>query len=88
VPIYWLSFRDPDLPEGSQFLGAAIVEAQTFRLALARSWTLGYNPGGEIAVHIVDPKNEDAVADLPRDQLLSREQAEALLEKFKEHPHD
>lgn len=47
--LYWLSFCDPDLPEGTQFLGATIVEAPSEMAAVMRSWELGVNPGGEVA---------------------------------------
>jgi hypothetical protein len=46
--MWWLSFADPDLPQGSQFLGVVIVRANDFKRAV--SWTNrhGVNPGGEI----------------------------------------
>lgn len=46
--MYWLSFADPDLPAGAQFLGALIVEADSFIEAVQTSHRIGQNPGGEV----------------------------------------
>ncbi len=46
---WWLSFADPTLPEGDQFLGVVIVEAPGFILATLLCHKLGINPGGEVA---------------------------------------
>lgn len=48
---HYLSFADPDLPEGTQFLGAAIVESDAalgFVGAVTVAHMLGINPGGEV----------------------------------------
>jgi hypothetical protein len=45
---WWLSFCDPHLPEGSQFLGACLVKAHGFLGATFVARTLGCNPGGEV----------------------------------------
>jgi len=45
---WWLSFADPELPKGTQFLGVAIVEAESFHQALQLSHAIGVNPGGEV----------------------------------------
>jgi hypothetical protein len=47
---FWMSFCDPDLPEGSQFLGVAIVEAKDERTAIVTAWDQNCNPGGEVAL--------------------------------------
>lgn len=47
MSFFYLSFCDPEKPEGQQFVGATIVEAENERAALARSWMLKINPGGE-----------------------------------------
>ena len=44
TPWWWMSFADPDLPEGSRFLGVAIVQAPHVAAALTRSHRLGINP--------------------------------------------
>jgi hypothetical protein len=44
----WLSFADADLPEGQQFLGAAIIKASNFVEAVKVAHILGINPGGEV----------------------------------------
>lgn len=48
--LWWLSFADPDLPEGHQFLGVVIVEAQDGEAAVARTHLMGINPGGEVLI--------------------------------------
>lgn len=45
---WWLSFADPHRPQGSQFLGVVIVEAEGDMEAFAKTNVLGVNPGGEI----------------------------------------
>jgi hypothetical protein len=50
---WWLSFADPELPSGQQFLGAAIVRGRTVLDAVMRAHSLGCNPGGEVKVRPV-----------------------------------
>jgi hypothetical protein len=50
MTFWWLSFCDPHKPEGSQFLGACIVEAPAMELAAPAAWLLGCNPGGEVMI--------------------------------------
>lgn len=45
---HYLSFADGSLPEGTQFLGAVIVEAEDFGAAVAKAHALKINPGGEV----------------------------------------
>lgn len=52
---YWLSFCDPDKPEGTQFLGASIIEAADFVTAITKSHLLGCNPGGEVVTWEFEP---------------------------------
>lgn len=52
---YWMSFCDPKRPEGTQFLGVAIVEAADEASAVLVSHQLGINPGGEIQMYGFDP---------------------------------
>lgn len=49
MPSFWLSFCDPELPTGEQFLGCAIIDADNFVCAVRRAHELGINPGGEVA---------------------------------------
>jgi hypothetical protein len=58
---YYISFCNPNLPPGSQFIGAALVEADDEPAALAKSHGLGIHPGsGSEAVFVpldnIDPK--------------------------------
>lgn len=59
-PWWWLSFADPDLPKGSQFLGACIVRGTEPMMAQPRStdpvpeaWRQGCNPGGQVSMYRV-----------------------------------
>lgn len=72
---WWLSFADPDLPEGTQFLGAALVPALTIEGAITQAHLLGINPGGQVASW--GPIPEDAIPDShPRCVLMDRETVE------------
>lgn len=46
--LYWLSFCNPDLSAGSQFLGVSIVWGTDYPDAISNAWRLKCNPGGEI----------------------------------------
>ena len=48
MALFWLSFVDPDLPEGSAFLGVSIVDAPDLEAAIEKAWALGINPGGQV----------------------------------------
>jgi hypothetical protein len=50
MPLFWLSFCDPAKPEGSQFLGASIVETCHYTLATREAWAQNCNPGGEVRI--------------------------------------
>lgn len=72
---WYMSFADPDLPKGSQFLGGAIVKAQGVATAHIEVNRLGINPGGEVMFMQVPPDvqvNEDYV-----NRLLTREEVES-----------
>ena len=46
--LWWLSFADPYLPLGSQFLGAVIVPGNNLFEAVQTAHKLKLNPGGEV----------------------------------------
>jgi len=48
MSLWWLSFADPNRPQGRQFLGAAIVRALDFVGAVSSAHALECNPGGEV----------------------------------------
>jgi hypothetical protein len=75
-PLWWLSFCDPDAPEGSQFLGVVITQAADFIAAVSRSHALGVNPGGE--VQGAGPLPADSISPEWRDRLLTKAEAEAI----------
>ena len=45
---WWLSFADPTLPKGQQFLGACIVRGTDVAEAAMDAHLRGCNPGGEV----------------------------------------
>lgn len=47
MPVYWISFSDPDRPVGAKFLGVVIVEAETEAAALTQVSAARLHPGGE-----------------------------------------
>ncbi len=56
---WWLSFCDPQRPEGSQCLGVAIItEAGGFVDAVDRAHRLGANPGGEVQGEVFEDFEE------------------------------
>jgi hypothetical protein len=71
---WWLSFVDPDRPEGDRFLGVVIVEARGPTTATQRAHDLGINPGGEVAIVPLPgpPRPED------RERLLTRAEVQAI----------
>lgn len=48
APWQWVSFADPNLPAGTQFLGVAIVRAHNVGHAAMICHERGINPGGEV----------------------------------------
>lgn len=82
-PWWWLSFADPDRPEGEQFLGVCIVQgtepAMGFPRAtdpIPRAWQLGLNPGGEVQFHRI-PEDRQPPAEWTN-RLLDRAECEQL----------
>lgn len=73
---WYMSFTDPDLPKGTQFLGACYVDGPTLPAALTRSHDLGINPGGEVA--FVEVPSDVEIPENLRLRLLSREEAEGF----------
>lgn len=84
MALFWLSFCDPDKPEGSQFLGACIVEASHFFNAVPAATVLGINPGGEVEIRTIDGPCEAHVPRSWRNVLFrTREEALAVNEAHK-----
>lgn len=76
---YYMSFTDAELPEGSRFLGACIVEAADLPTAITKTHVLGINPGGDIlVVDIPDPTTCPVPIAVVENRLLSVKE----LEKF------
>lgn len=81
---WWLSFADPERPEGEQFLGAALVSGgeavpgdDGFIAACLASHALGINPGGEVKG--VGPFPEDKLPpNHPRNKLMSLAEIQAF----------
>lgn len=73
--LWWLSFVDPQAPEGARFLGVCIVEGDNIAQAMSTAWFMACNPGGDIMGY--------DVSDIPiptkyRRRLLTKEEAEAV----------
>ncbi len=75
---YWLSFCDNNRPEGKQFLGGCIVEADGVGEAVEESWRWRCNPGGEIAIVEITEKYKLNVARFRLNHLYSKEEIEDL----------
>jgi hypothetical protein len=67
----WLSFCDIHAPEGSQFLGVAIIEvesaaseAEAIKAAVMKAHREGCNPGGEVGAIAVPGEHEGKVRGL------------------------
>ena len=76
LPWWWLSFVDPELPEGDRFLGVCVVQGANVVDAVERAWALGCNPGGAVAGWVLPPLEEPDPE--WRERLLTRAEAEAL----------
>lgn len=77
-PLFWLSFCDTGKPEGSQFLGVAIIQAPTFPAAITRSHVLNVNPGGQVAS--MGPIPAEYIGAEWRERLLTKPEAESIPE--------
>ena len=77
-PLFWLSFADPGRPEGTQFLGVAIIQGSTLAAAITRSHLLKVNPGGQVG--ILGPIEAEYIAPEWRDRLLSAAEIDAIPE--------
>lgn len=75
-PLWWLSFCDASRPEGSQFLGAAIVSGPDIAFACMNAHALGCNPGGEV-MGVQIPEGCKVAAKW-HGRLLNREECAAL----------
>lgn len=76
MPLWYFSFANADLPKGSQFLGVAIVEAETEKQAISETWKRGINPGGGV---VFIPIPEDVVVPIAaQNRLLNRAEVETF----------
>lgn len=87
MSLWWLSFADPEKPQGTRFLGVAIVEIEDVEgqdlrdravTVVRKAHALGCNPGGEVAsteLHLDHWPNDQrvALAKAPKHTLLSKE---------------
>lgn len=76
--LFWLSFADPGKPKGAQFLGVAVLSADSFADAISRAHALRINPGGEVQGFEIPPEGWDKIPANMRDRLLTRAEAESL----------
>lgn len=73
-----LSFCDASLPEGTQYLGGAVVEADDLAGAITRAWSVGCNPGGE--VEVAGPLPPRCIPAAWHDRLLTRDEVLSIPE--------
>ena len=74
---WWMSFTDQYKPEGTQFLGALIIEADDECGALVKSHLLELNPGSEVLAVKVPEQLKNRILDEWIDRkLISREECE------------
>ena len=79
--LYWLSFADGKLPNGSQFLGGAFVRAKTMAEALRDAHRDGINPGGEVqSIHCPDGNDPTGkrIEDSDIGRLMQRDECEKM----------
>ncbi len=69
----WLSFCDPSLPKGSQFLGVIVTRSFGFATAIDELHGLGINPGGGVKCIELQGQDEDDIDLGDYDKLMSRE---------------
>lgn len=81
---YWLSFCDPSRPEGSRFVGVAVVESEGIQDAIRTAWVMGCNPGGQVQVILLPaldtlmPESARLLSETPHNVLLSYDDLERL----------
>jgi len=76
VHLWYMSFANPSLPEGSRFLGGLFVRAKSLGGALAKSHAFGLNPGGAVRALVVNDLS--SVPEEVVGRLLSKEEVESL----------
>lgn len=77
---FYLSFCDPDKPEGSKFLGVIIVDGIDIVDAHCMTHFLGINPGGEV-LFIKIPIGVN-IKEGYKNRLLTKEEAEEAAEEI------
>ena len=76
---WYLSFADPDLPRGSQWLGGIYVEASGFLHAIAKAHELKANPGGCVKGWELPPERLRVLPEFTNRLLTSKEDINASL---------
>ena len=71
---WWLSFADSDGPGG--FLGACIVVAPDFGVAVQVAWAAGCNPGGQVKGTSLSCQTDADLGGYQRNRLYSRAEME------------
>jgi hypothetical protein len=78
APLWWLSFCDPDRPEGQRFLGVSIVPGFDIVTAASAARVLGCNPGGEVAGIEIPAENSVRIPGRYVGRLMSRAECDEL----------
>jgi hypothetical protein len=75
---FWVSFCDPDKPQGQKFLGACLVEGDTLVEAIEEARRLGINPGGEALGVVGDPETVKIIPDHWKNRLLTKAECDKM----------
>ena len=75
---WWLSFAEPFLEKGSQFLGVLIISVPAGSDPVTESHMRKLNPGGQVAMQEIPLSEIGHVPEGMRNKLLSRSEAESL----------
>jgi hypothetical protein len=79
MSFWWMSFCDPDRPEGDRFIGALVIRADNAHEMIDRSWALDLNPGGEIAFFEIPKQYEPRIPpDWIETRLLTKTECETF----------
>ena len=81
--VWWLSFCDPALPSGKQFLGVSIVSGGTIIEATKNAHLMQCNPGGEVSGAVIPNDTVPFIADHWLYRLLTKAECDELDDEIK-----
>ena len=81
-PWQWVSFVDPDAPEGEKFIGVAIIRADNVVHAAIIAHELGINPGGEVMALPVPERFGDPPPEWDHKLIRDRDAVDAACQRW------